>query len=95
MMDDIRSDLAEIEHVLAPARRAQQLPLATPDSLSQWTAFLQADARREGGTAGVLLHDGSGGLVKVVACSQVVVTELITDPIDVVVELREFYAAGT
>ena len=71
--------------------RARELPTATPEVLRTWQRFLQEDARREGGTAGVLLHDGRGGLVKVTCCSQVVVTERITGDIEVAVELADFW----
>lgn len=75
---------------IAPVERAGQLPEATPEVLARWKAFLQEDARAQGGTASVLLRDGTGGLVKVTCCSRVVITELITHPADVAAELRSF-----
>ena len=72
---------------LTAPTRARDLPTATPHVLAQWTAFLQEDARLNGGTASVLLHDGREGLVKVTCCSQVVVTERITGVVEVAVEL--------
>lgn len=77
--------------VLRAPRRAADLPTATPHALAQWTAFLQEDARLNGGTAGVLLHDGHGGLVRVTACSQVAVTEHVTGEVEVAVELDRFW----
>lgn len=92
--DDAPALLREVElarQALAAPRSPKDLPSCTPDGLARWKQFLQEDARLNGGTAGVLFHDGSGGLVKVTACSQVVVEDRITDPVDVAVELDRFW----
>lgn len=92
--DDTPALLREAElarHVLAAPRSPKDLPTCTPAELQRWKDFLQEDARLNGGTAGALFHDGAGGLVKVTACSQVVIQERVTDPVDVAVELDRFW----
>lgn len=89
--DDLKRQLAEVEHVLRTPARIRDLPTATPQALAQWIAFLQEDARLNGGTAGVLLHDGHGGLVRVTCCSQVVITEHVTGEVEVALELDRFW----
>ena len=92
--DDTPALLREAElarRTLAAPRSPKDLPTCTPDELLRWKRFLQEDARANGGTAGVLLHDGRGGLVKVTACSQVVVEDRISDPVDIAVELDRFW----
>lgn len=92
--DDTPALLHEVERArqaLAAPRSPKDLPTCTPDELQRWKLFLQDDARTNGGTAGALFHDGSGGLVKVTACSQVVIQELITGAVDVAVELDRFW----
>lgn len=92
--DSSHALLREVERarqtLLAP-RSPKDLPTATPDELERWKAFLKEDARKEGGTAGVLLHDGKGGLVKVTCCSQVTIVDWISDPVEVVIELNKFW----
>lgn len=72
---------------------AADLPEATPEALSSWARFLQEDARRDGGTASVLLSLPGGGVAKVTACSAVVITELVDDPLEAGLERAAWLAS--